>query len=112
MEPLAHDVLQEPYMEFRSKRYDDEFVVDIDAEATRQCSSESFDEGYDPTAPVVLAWKNVCVRVGKKQLLNNLKGKVSGGFYAIMGPSGSGKTTLLNTLACRLDRVVKVCEGV
>jgi ABC-type multidrug transport system fused ATPase/permease subunit len=108
MESLVHDVPQEPYLELRSKRYDEHFVVDIDT-AKQSADSESPASGPDdPTAPVVLAWKNVCVHVGKKQLLHNLKGTVTAGLYAIMGPSGSGKTTLINTLACRLDRVVKV----
>lgn len=61
-------------------------------------------------SPIALVWKDLTVstRSGGKVLLNNIKGHITTGFYAIMGPSGSGKTTLLNTLACRLDRNTKV----
>jgi ABC-type multidrug transport system fused ATPase/permease subunit len=114
----------EPYLEMRSMRFEPEFVVDLDkvtpGETIRESRRESvrladsggadayLAEKDDPTAPVVMTWKNLSVFVGKKQLLHNLKGKITAGFYAIMGPSGSGKTTLLNTLACRLDRMVRV----
>jgi ABC-type transport system involved in cytochrome bd biosynthesis fused ATPase/permease subunit len=103
------DDAPEPFLELRSKRYDDEFVLDLDRVQEQLQAESSIDNAKDdPTAPVVLTWKNLSVFAGKKQLLHNLKGKITVGFYAIMGPSGSGKTTLLNSLACRLDRLVKV----
>ena len=58
-------------------------------------------------APSCLAWENLTVTVtvnnATKVLLNNIKGTISGGFWAIMGSSGGGKTTLLSTLSLRID---------
>jgi len=59
--------------------------------------------------PLNLVWKNLTVETpdGKKKLLNNVSGEISGSLLAIMGPSGSGKTTLMNVLANRV-RGVKI----
>lgn len=61
------------------------------------------------TAPAVLTWCNLVVSTkpkrGKpiKNILNDIKGCISGGLWGIMGASGSGKTTLLSVLSLRLD---------
>ncbi len=106
MESFVVDVPTEPYVEMRPLPFR-EFEVDLDATIVetplreRVNSESTLDDG----SPIVLTWRdlNVFAFGGKKQLLHNLSGKVSSGFYAIMGPSGSGKSTLLNTLSCRLD---------
>eukprot|EP01127_Copromyxa_protea_P019219 TRINITY_DN6182_c0_g1_i1.p1 TRINITY_DN6182_c0_g1~~TRINITY_DN6182_c0_g1_i1.p1 ORF type:complete len:624 (-),score=96.66 TRINITY_DN6182_c0_g1_i1:165-2036(-) len=57
-----------------------------------------------------LVWKGLTLKAPQKTktLLDSVSGKITGGFWAIMGPSGSGKTSLLNSLACRLDRGMKI----
>eukprot|EP00595_Chromulina_sp_UTEXLB2642_P001674 CAMPEP_0196765552 /NCGR_PEP_ID=MMETSP1095-20130614/9544_1 /TAXON_ID=96789 ORGANISM="Chromulina nebulosa, Strain UTEXLB2642" /NCGR_SAMPLE_ID=MMETSP1095 /ASSEMBLY_ACC=CAM_ASM_000446 /LENGTH=351 /DNA_ID=CAMNT_0042123797 /DNA_START=17 /DNA_END=1069 /DNA_ORIENTATION=+ len=75
--------------------------------------SATDDDEYRPitpdNAPVSLSWRNLIVATKsnkakvQKQLLNNLSGNITGGFWSIMGSSGSGKTTFLSALALRLD---------
>jgi len=69
--------------------------------------AETFSPLSPAGAPVVLAWKDLVVKVKKggkeKNLLNNISGSITGGFWAIMGASGGGKTTLLSTLSLRLN---------
>eukprot|EP00742_Colponemidia_sp_Colp-10_P009736 GILJ01010646.1.p1 GENE.GILJ01010646.1~~GILJ01010646.1.p1 ORF type:complete len:601 (+),score=87.48 GILJ01010646.1:39-1805(+) len=58
-----------------------------------------------------LSWKNLCAdsTIATRKLLDNVSGAVyPDQFVAILGPSGSGKTTLLNTLACRLDKNIRI----
>eukprot|EP01035_Chromulina_nebulosa_P019214 gene19214-25065_t len=76
-------------------------------------SATNVDDEYRPitpeNAPVSLSWRNLIVATKsnkakvQKQLLNNLSGNITGGFWSIMGSSGSGKTTFLSALALRLD---------
>ena len=116
MESFVVDVPQEPYVELKVFSFHEEFVIDVDHvtldESLTDVSARELHE-----TPLVLVWKGLSVHAhgGKKQLLHELSGKITRGFYAIMGPSGSGKTTLLNTLACRLDHhmkvLVKVCRN-
>lgn len=107
MESFVVDVPKEPYVELKVLPYSKEFVVDVDEIAVvgESLSDVNVDDGS-----IALAWRGLSVQAhgGKKQLLFELSGKITHGFYAIMGPSGSGKTTLLNTLACRLDHHMKV----
>ena len=69
------------------------------------------------TAPAVLSWNSVIVstkpRRGKpvKNIINDIKGCISGGLWGIMGASGSGKTTLLSVLSLRLDTNRMKIEG-
>jgi len=113
MESFVVDVPTEPYVEMRPLPFR-EFEVDLDATIVETPLRErvNSESTVDDGSPVVLTWRdlNVFAFGGKKQLLHNLSGKVSSGFYAIMGPSGSGKSTLLNTLSCRLDSNM-TCNG-
>ena len=69
--------------------------------------AQTFSAVAPDNAPTCLAWENLTVTVtvnnATKVLLNNIKGTISGGFWAIMGSSGGGKTTLLSTLSLRID---------
>lgn len=66
----------------------------------------TFSPQAPENTPTVLTFENIEVTTpdGSKQLLKNLSGSITGGFWAIMGSSGGGKTTLLSTLSLRLDR--------
>jgi hypothetical protein len=99
-----------PYVDIKELPFETELVVDLDRV---QHKYEAQEEEMDVDAPVVLTWRNVSsfAKSGEKQILHNLSGKITAGFYAIMGPSGSGKTSLLNTLACRLDNRTVVREA-
>lgn len=60
---------------------------------------------HETESKAVLTWKHLTVRSKRdtsKQLLKDVSGSITGGFWSLMGPSGSGKSTLVNTLACRL----------
>lgn len=57
-------------------------------------------------SPTVLTFHNINVLSKAnppKNILTNVSGSITGGFWAIMGASGGGKTTLLSTLSLRLD---------
>ena len=48
---------------------------------------------------ILLEIKDLCVRVGEKDILKNVNLKVNKGeTHVIMGPNGSGKSTLVNTI--------------
>lgn len=57
-------------------------------------------------------WSDVSINFGDRKLLHRVSGSVHGKFLAIMGGSGSGKTTLLNYLARRMQRQMKMQDGV
>jgi len=68
-------------------------------------SDMSFTPLETAESQAVLTWKHLTVRSKRdpsKQLLKDVSGSITGGFWSLMGPSGSGKSTLVNTLACRL----------
>ena len=52
----------------------------------------TFSADSPENAPSILAWKDMTVSVGqgegRKLLLNNISGTITGGLWAIMGPSG------------------------
>lgn len=56
-----------------------------------------------PSYPVTLAWEDVSISLGGRNILNGVQGILRPGeFMGILGGSGSGKTTLLRCLAMRI----------
>jgi ABC-2 type transport system ATP-binding protein len=48
--------------------------------------------------PPVIELQNLCVRFGKREILNNLACTLGGRAIGLLGPNGAGKSTLINTL--------------
>jgi ABC-2 type transport system ATP-binding protein len=46
----------------------------------------------------VIELKNLCVRFGNRQILNNLSISLTGKMVGLLGPNGAGKSTLLQTI--------------
>jgi len=66
--------------------------------------------GEDPTDETEdiehhsLRFRNVCVKIGRRQILKAVSATVSTrdeGVFAIIGPSGAGKTSLLDVISGR-----------
>jgi ABC-2 type transport system ATP-binding protein len=52
----------------------------------------------DPIAAPVIELNDLSVRLGKRQILQNLTCSLSGRSIGLLGPNGAGKSTLINTL--------------
>ena len=46
----------------------------------------------------VIELQDLCVRLGNRPILNQLRGSLTGNIVGLLGPNGAGKTTLLRTL--------------
>lgn len=79
-----------------SKKKEDEVVGKMEAGVELKNEKKSSQ---------LLAWRELWVSMGGKDILRSLSGWVSAGqFLAILGPSGSGKSTLLDALAMQLPK--------
>lgn len=46
----------------------------------------------------MLKIENLCKKIGKKQIFNNLNIELNPGIYGLLGPNGAGKTTLIRCI--------------
>ena len=78
----------------------------LDEQACQENLSPQLDdlEAKDDTEHHSLRFHNVCVKIGRRQILRAVSATVStrdDGVFAIIGPSGAGKTSLLDVISGR-----------